>query len=266
VRIERGREIAGRGIDSREMLEAAKSDYYTLDEYNRQLLKRRFTTDEVHDSYAYGAGVFFAGGPVTLAEAIDEFRDDVRKDVRKLESIREQVGLFEETPSARRIADVEADRDEAASASAQSIFIVHGRNEAAKLGVHGFIREVSDVEPVILHNEPNLGQTVIEKLEAAGSRTGYAVILLTGDDVAQLVSDDAQAERRARQNVVFEFGFFVGALGRPRVAVLYEAGVTLPSDLEGLVYIVYDEQGAWKMQLAREIKAVGFSIDMNQAL
>jgi predicted nucleotide-binding protein len=264
-RIERGHEIAERPIESTEMLDAARSDFYTWDEYNRELLKRRFTNDEVHDSYAYGGGAVFAGGPPSFAEEIEELRDDVRKEIRKLQSIKERIPLFEEAPSVRR-GTPGAAQTPGAPASPQSIFIVHGRDEAAKLAVQGFIREVGEVDPVILHNEPNRGQTVIEKLEVVGSGAGYAVILLTGDDVAQLAGDDAQAERRARQNVVFEFGFFVGALGRPRVAVLYEAGVTLPSDLEGLVYIAYDDHGAWKMQLARELKDAGFVVDMNKAL
>ena len=67
---------------------------------------------------------------------------------------------------------------------------------------------------------------------------------------------------RARQNVVFEMGFFFGALGRERVAVLYEEGVELPSDVDGLVYILLDRSGAWKTAVSREITAAGFQVDL----
>jgi predicted nucleotide-binding protein len=80
------------------------------------------------------------------------------------------------------------------------------------------------------------------------------------------MDDDAPFERRARQNVVLELGFFVGALGQAHVAVLYESGVTKPSGIDGLVYIPYDDQGAWKLPLARELKAAGVGVDANRLL
>ena len=39
---------------------------------------------------------------------------------------------------------------------------------------------------------------------------------------------------RARQNVVFETGLFMGLLGRKKVCVVYEPVVELSSDLEGV--------------------------------
>jgi Predicted nucleotide-binding protein containing TIR -like domain len=69
---------------------------------------------------------------------------------------------------------------------------------------------------------------------------------------------------RARQNVVFELGFFVGKLGRERVTVLYESGVERPSDIDGLAYIALDEAGGWKLQLIREMRAAGMDIDLNR--
>ena len=70
---------------------------------------------------------------------------------------------------------------------------------------------------------------------------------------------------RARQNVVFELGFFIGALGRSRVAVLYEDGVELPSDMNGILYTILDAQGAWRIGLGRELRAAGFAVDLNRA-
>jgi predicted nucleotide-binding protein len=39
-----------------------------------------------------------------------------------------------------------------------------------------------------------------------------------------------------------------------------------PSDYEGVVYVPMDAAGAWKLTLAREIKASGTSIDLNLAM
>src|SRR6266704_784967 len=74
------------------------------------------------------------------------------------------------------------------------------------------------------------GQVIIESLEAFAATAAFAVVLLTGDDYGG-IKGSPESNARARQNVVFELGFFIGALGRSRVAVLYEETVELPSDM-----------------------------------
>lgn len=142
--------------------------------------------------------------------------------------------------------------------------MVHARTHIeAKQEVARFLERLgTDVE--ILHEQPNKGRTLIEKFESHAAQAAFAVVLLTGDDVGGLNPDGLQP--RARQNVVFEFGFFFGALGRNRVAVLHGEGVEPPSDVLGIVYIPLDGAGAWKMLLASELKDAGLSVDMNQAV
>ena len=108
--------------------------------------------------------------------------------------------------------------------------------------------------------EPNNGRVLIEKFEQTAAAVGYAIVLLTGDDVGRPAAT-ATDRPRARQNVVFEMGFFVGAFGRPRVAVLVEEGVERPSDIEGLVDITLDAAGAWKTKVATELDSAGLSIN-----
>ena len=69
---------------------------------------------------------------------------------------------------------------------------------------------------------------------------------------------------RARQNVILELGYFLCGLGRERVCVLYEEGVELPSDIHGLSYVPLDSADGWKLRLAKEMREIGFSIDMNK--
>jgi predicted nucleotide-binding protein len=118
---------------------------------------------------------------------------------------------------------------------------------------------------VILHDQASRGRTLIEKFEEVGSASGFAVAILTADDEGRAKGEE-DLHPRGRQNVVFEFGFFVGYLGRAHTVVLYEHGVELPSDLDGLVYIPYDAAGSWKMQLAKELNAAGVDVDLNKAL
>jgi predicted nucleotide-binding protein len=91
-----------------------------------------------------------------------------------------------------------------------------------------------------------------------------AVVILTADDIASPRTEPDKKEFRARQNVVLELGFFVGNLGRHRTFALVEKGVTLPSDVHGVVYIPIDD-GEWRLRLVRELKAAGLDVDANCA-
>ena len=70
---------------------------------------------------------------------------------------------------------------------------------------------------------------------------------------------------RARQNVVFELGFFIGASRPERVAALFKGDIERPSDFDGVVYISLDD-GNWRMGLSRELEAAGYPIDWNKAM
>ena len=59
------------------------------------------------------------------------------------------------------------------------------------------------------------------QFEKHANAASYAIVLLTGDDEGG-VKGHPQSPR-ARQNVVFELGFFFGALKGENVAVLYDA-------------------------------------------
>jgi len=72
----------------------------------------------------------------------------------------------------------------------------------------------------------------------------------------------ATDELRARQNVVFEFGFFVGLLGRGRVCAVYEPGVEIPSDLSGFGRVQIDPAGRWKYEVGREIHAAEIKLNL----
>jgi predicted nucleotide-binding protein len=260
-RIKLGTELLERQLGSRDEVKAAQSDYFTWSDYNKELLRRRFTTSEIADGYSSSAGMFILGDQ-SLAQEIQEHRDDVAMRLRRLESIRERLPLFEET--AQATAETSAQPVRRNTGAPQSIFIVHGRDDAAKLAVHGFLRDVTSLEPVILHDQPNRGRTIIEKFEAVASAAAFAVVLLTPDDVGGKNADEPLP--RARQNVVFELGFFVGVLGRARVAVLHSAGVELPSDIDGVVYTELDDNSAWKLSLARELKDADIDVDANRLL
>jgi predicted nucleotide-binding protein len=144
------------------------------------------------------------------------------------------------------------------------VFIVHGRDNEARETVTRFIEKLG-LWAVILNEQPGASRAMIEKFERYANAT-FAVVLLTPDDVGSLRDHPDGLRPRARQNVVFELGYFMGRLGRGRVVALYKEGVELPSDFQGVEYLPFDANGAWKLSLAREIKNAGLDIDLNRAI
>lgn len=139
------------------------------------------------------------------------------------------------------------------------VFVVHGHDDGTKEAVARFISRLG-LEPIILHEQPNKGRTVIEKFRDEASEIGFAVVIMTPDD------ETASGQKRARQNVILELGFFLGSLGPSRVAALVKEPVEKPSDYAGVIYTAIDSGGAWKFQLAKELKAAGYDVDMNKAI
>src|SRR5258708_5035789 len=146
----------------------------------------------------------------------------------------------------------------------QKIFLVHGHNEEAKQTVARYLEKLG-LEVIILHELPSRSKTIIEKVEAH-SDVGFAVVLLTPDDLGKSKRQKAALKNRARQNVILELGYFIGKLGRERVCALYIKGVELPSDFSGVLYVTYDKGGSWRSQLAKEIGAAGIGVDLKKAL
>ena len=145
------------------------------------------------------------------------------------------------------------------------IFLVHGRDEGAKSAVARFLEKL-DLQPVILDEQANRGQTIIEKFESH-SNVCFAIVLLTPDDEGGLRGGEKSGRHRARQNVIFELGFFIGRLGRQRVCALTKgSAMEIPSDYSGVVYIPLDDGGAWRYHLVKELKSAGFDVDANRAL
>lgn len=139
----------------------------------------------------------------------------------------------------------------------RQVFIVHGHDDIAKLEMAAFIKSLN-LEPIILHLQASSGRTIIEKIEYY-SNVGFGIVLYTPCDVGSKVGA-LQSAYRARQNVVFEHGYLIGKLGRPRVAAVVKGQVETPNDISGVVYITLDELGEWKEVLKKEMLSVGYRI------
>jgi predicted nucleotide-binding protein len=231
---------------------ALRDEYYTWNEYNEQLLRSRFSTDKLANSYRSFDAV---GGSMSPQQRVMILERDLNSKLRRLDSVRHQLDLY------KAPATSESQDDSVSTPTGDEIFLVHGHDGDTTLQVAQFIERVTGKRPIILHEKADSGRTVIEKFEAHASEAGFAIILLTADYLGK-AKGATDLNPRARQNVVLEFGFFMAKLGRGRVVALHETGVELPSDIHGILYKPLN--GNWHTELARELNDAGIDIDFSK--
>lgn len=210
-------------------------------------------------------GVFdfhFDDGPYNaLYETpVYEFQETIRKNkeraLAKYRVLRED--LQSDLQDATEFPQVE--KISRSNTTSKNIFVVHGHDEAAKQEVARFLEKLS-LTPIILHERPNKGRTIIEKFEQESADANFAVVLLTPDDA---YTQDGKDAFRARQNVLLELGYFVGKLGRTNVCALKKGNIELPSDYDGVLWTAMESD--WKTELGKELQSAGYSIDWNRIM
>lgn len=132
------------------------------------------------------------------------------------------------------------------------VFVVHGQNESARTAVASELERIG-LEPIVLHEQPNMGRHLLTKFIDEAELVTFAVVLMTDDDVGSI--KNGTPAPRARQNVILELGYFLSHLGQSKVCALITPGLETPSDFDGIVYIRMDEAGNWKAELIRELRA-----------
>ncbi len=141
----------------------------------------------------------------------------------------------------------------------ENIFIIHGHDNEMKREVQLFLNR-ANLNDVVLHECPDKGRTIIDKLIGEGAAASYVVALLSPDDIT------TDGKFRARQNVILEIGYFLGRIGKERVRLLIKGDLEIPSDLQGILYERFDNAGSWRINLLKEMKAVGIEVDIEEVL
>jgi len=194
----------------------------------------------------------FAGGIVPSI-----WQDGQQKLINLLETVSDELKIFGESTDAGKT-DIKFSK---------RVFIVHGHDAEMKTEVASVLRKLG-LEPIILHEHPDKGRTVIEKFTDY-SDVNSAVVLLSPDDYGYSKDESAdKAKLRARQNVILELGFFLGKLGRGRVIVIHRVidNFEFPSDYSGVIYKPFDKLGHWQFQLVKELKAIGYDVSADKII
>ena len=192
-----------------------------------------------------------SGNGYVLEHVYDSIRSNVSVLISKLESIsigKQQTKVIE--PKSMDSKELSKD-----------IFIVHGHDDLAINEVKVFLLEIG-FNPIVLREQPNEGQTIIEKIEKY-TNVGFGIVLYTPCDEGK-AKEQAEYRNRARQNVVFEHGYFCAKLGRNHVCALVKGDLEIPGDLGGVVYTPMSSD--WKFKVAKELRAAGYQFDANKLL
>ena len=220
---------------------------------SRLVVKRTNESVRVHSKYENDhmtPGIIMYVSPSDIL-SYDKYTTDITKEAMALG--KEKIAERAPKPgSSSRVSSPNKSR----------VFIVHGHDDLAKTTVARFVERMA-FEPIILHEQPSAGKTIIEKIEMF-SDVGFAVVIYSPDDLGSPAGARPDLKPRARQNVVFEHGFLIARLGRENVTALMKGDIETPSDIDGIVYIPFDDRGAWTLCVAKEMKASGYPIDMNR--
>ena len=262
AQIEKGKKLRDREINSEKGLKQAIEDCEDWVECNKEMLLRLFNDSSIEKTYS----TFFYHTHIQLdTKNLSRTKDKYIQFMNNLDSYRVWVGCH--IDHLRNICIQHGINTMSSNTSERifgdKIFIVHGHNEGAKHKIARFIENL-DLTATILDEQPSRGQTIIDKFEAHADEAGFAIVLLTSDDLGAPKDNKNELKPRARQNVILELGYFLCSLGRERVRVLHEEGVELPSDIYGLSYVQMAKGGGWKLELAQEMASVGISVDLNK--
>jgi predicted nucleotide-binding protein len=143
------------------------------------------------------------------------------------------------------------------SALGRRVFFIHG-HDPLKDTVFLFLR-VLKLKPIVLAEQPSGARTIIELLERHAG-VDCAVALLTPDDEGRRRLPTETLKPRARQNVVFELGFFSAAVGRDKLFLLCDDTIERPSDYSGVRYIPLDSANQWQTQLVAALMGAGLRV------
>ncbi len=250
AQIDKGQALVDREILSLNELNKLHAQFDNWSKFNEELLKRLFDNSAIADQYTD----FYGGSYNTMAtfeDKIDYYRRDVTKRIDRMKGILEQLDIIPEQSTE----PPESSSPKPTPVNNNAVFIVHGHEKGVKSEVARFIEKLG-LEAIILDEKPGGGRTIIEKFEHYASNVRYAIVLLTPDDVGAPKDRQHDLKPRARQNVIFEIGYFFRGLGRGRVCAMSTEEVEFPSDLNGVSYVLLDSNGGWKFKLIEEMKEI----------
>lgn len=245
-------------IELSEVQQKFISEFHKWTDYNCELLKQAF--DIANNEYQ---SRYVGCGQVMVMSANEDlikiYKEELRDKIDYLDSLHDKIDLL----PCSFVTSQDALKKRTVTKYSKKVFIVHGHDANLRSKVELFVREVG-FEPIVLFKQPNMGETIIQKLQREASDVVYSIILYTPCDLGKdKEKKDECMQPIAIQNVVFEHGYMCALLGMKNVCALVDDNVEIPGDLSGVLFVTVDDEDMWRIRIAKEMKAAGLKINMD---
>ena len=222
-RIDRGKELHGTQISTEQEFSKLESETKKWTDYNKTLFNTLFDESPLPDSHG---SPFFRITFRSFSEKITDHREDISRWINDLESIYEQLGLYEELPN---------NPQQTMNNENKKIFIGHGGSPMWR-ELKDFIEDILKFPCAEFNRISAAGEFTGDRLKEMLEESCMAFLIMTGED------EQADGSLRARENVIHEVGLFQGRLGFKRAIILLEKGCQKFSNIHGLGQIRFSKE------------------------
>jgi predicted nucleotide-binding protein len=263
-RISSGAELMNKNIITEFDYSKLIRDFSDWNDYNSEYLKQSFNFQQNEYKNDYDKVGNYIGLYEKDRSPVKKLQITKSKILSKIDFLKKLKAKTELIKSSFENRNFGNDETKNFEMNKKEVFIVHGHDNEAKINTARFIEKLG-FKPIILHEQASMGNTVIEKIEQY-SDVGFGIVLYTPCDFGGKKGNEDSFKNRARQNVVFEHGFLIGKIGRQNVCALVKDEIETPNDISGVVYIKMDNEDAWQLKLAKELKNSGYEIEIDKLL
>lgn len=157
--------------------------------YVYELLEAQFGSN---CKYAYEWNTYVITHVSKREPILKQLTRNVNKALSLIDSFLERIDLYMGTKYTTQLNDEVAKN--------KRVFIVHGHDSNIRNEVELLVKQLG-FKPVVLFKQPNMGDTIIEKLLRESCNAAFAIVLYTKCDEGKAV-EETDLKPRARQNVV----------------------------------------------------------------
>ena len=224
-RINRGKKLLSAQISSEEEFDKLKSETWKWIDYSKTLFKIFFDQSPLPEWHGEPTPYITSQG---LYEEITGHREDISRWINDLESIYDQLGLYEELPNNTQ----QPMNNDAVNNENKKIFIGHGGSHVWR-ELKDFIEDTLGLDCVEFNSVSPAGKSTVDRLKEMLAESCMAFLIMTGED------EQPDGKLRARSNVIHEVGLFQGKLGFERAVILLEEGCEDFSNIHGVTHIPF---------------------------
>ena len=195
-------------------------------DYNKSLFDTLFDKSPLSDWHGYSIAFARILNHNLLQQNIEALKKEIDSGINQLESIHEQLELYEESAKNTE----QAMSKDTTNNVNKKILICHGRSSVWR-EAKDFIVDTLGLEYEEFERISAAGKSINNRLEEMLDKSCMAFLIMTGED------EHTDSSVHARQNVIHEIGKCQERFGLERSIILLEKGCEIFSNMDGIIYI-----------------------------